>query len=77
MKEADLSHRVVLLTGGPGRALARRLAEAGARLVLSARDSAGLGRLTHELPEGTEARGIAADLAIQGEAIRLAREASA
>ncbi len=76
----DLAGRVVLLTGatgGLGRALARRLAEADARLVVSARSSEDLDRLIHELPEGAEVRGIAADLALPGEAGRLAREAAA
>lgn len=64
-------------TGGLGQALARQLVEAGARLVVSARSSEGLDRLIEELPEGAEVRGIAADLALPGEADRLARKAAA
>ena len=57
----DLRDAAVLLTGasgGLGRPLARRLAEAGARLVVSARDTARLG--------GVPGHPVAADLTVPG-----------
>ncbi|HNC70152.1 MAG TPA: SDR family NAD(P)-dependent oxidoreductase, partial [Pseudomonadales bacterium] len=52
----DGSGRKVLLTGasgGIGRAIAHQLADAGARLLLSARDARRLAELARELPPDT------------------------
>ena len=71
----DLRGKTVLLTGastGLGPHIARRLHEAGAKFVLSARNKAALDRLAEELGE---ARVIVADFSRLGEAERLAREA--
>ena len=71
----DLRGKTVLLTGastGLGPHIARRLHEAGAKFVLSARNEAALTRLAKELGES---RVIVADLARSGEPERLAREA--
>ncbi|RKZ90787.1 MAG: hypothetical protein DRQ40_10620, partial [Gammaproteobacteria bacterium] len=78
--DADLANPVVLLTGatgGLGRELARRLVEAGMRVVASARSSASLASLIHNLPAQAEVRGIPADLERPGEAGSLARAATA
>ncbi len=59
----DGAGRKVLLTGasgGIGRAIAHRLADAGARLLLSARDAARLADLARELPPDTVT--VAADI---------------
>jgi short-subunit dehydrogenase len=71
----DLRGKTVLLTGastGLGPHIARRLREAGAKFVLSARNKAALDRLAEELGD---ARVIVADFSRLGEAERLAREA--
>ncbi len=71
----DLRGKTVLLTGastGLGPHIARRLHEAGAKFVLSARNKAALDRLAEELGD---ARVIVADFSRLGEAERLAREA--
>jgi len=68
----DLSGKTVLLTGastGLGPHIARRLREAGAKFVLSARNEAALEKLADELGES---RVIAADLSRTGEPERLA-----
>lgn len=62
-------------TGGLGRAIARTLAERGARLALSSRKQAELEQLAGELPGGPH-RILVADLAQDGEALRLAELAS-
>ena len=70
----DLSGKTVLLTGastGLGPHIARRLREAGAKFVLSARNEAALEKLADELGES---RVIAADLSRTGEPERLAAE---
>jgi short-subunit dehydrogenase len=72
----DLSGRTALLTGatgGLGRAIARAMAERGARLTLSARDPETLAALAAELP-GKGHRLVAADLAAEGAAESLAGE---
>jgi uncharacterized protein len=73
----DLRGKTVLLTGastGLGPHIARRLHQAGAKFVLSARNEAALTRLAKELGES---RVIAADLSMAGEPERLASEAGA
>lgn len=80
MDRSRLADRVILLTGatgGLGRELALRLARAGAKLIVSARGAQALDELIRELPEQTPVRAIAADLALPGEASRLARAATA
>jgi short-subunit dehydrogenase len=71
----DLRGKTVLLTGassGLGPHIARRLHQAGAKFVLSARNREALSRLAEELGDS---RVIVADLSRLGEAERLAREA--
>jgi uncharacterized protein len=71
----DLRGKTVLLTGastGLGPHIARRLHQAGAKFVLSARNQDALNRLAEELGDS---RVIVADLSRLGEAERLAREA--
>jgi short-subunit dehydrogenase len=71
----DLHGRTVLLTGassGIGPYIARRLAEEGARFILSARNEKALKGLAKELGG---ARVIPADLSRRGEPERLAEEA--
>jgi NAD(P)-dependent dehydrogenase (short-subunit alcohol dehydrogenase family) len=67
-----LRGKVVLVTGasrGLGRAIALELAQAGAQLLLSARDTQALARAAEEVPG---ARSFAADLARPDEVERLA-----
>ena len=67
-----LKGRVALVTGasrGLGEACARVLAEQGARVVLTARDEAGLAKAAAGLPNDPEV--IACDLAESGSAARL------
>jgi len=71
----DLRGKTVLLTGastGLGPHIARRLHQAGATFVLSARNREALNQLAEELGDS---RVIVADLSRLGEAERLAREA--
>ena len=78
--KTDLDGQVILLTGatgGLGRALAERLAAAGARLILTARDLSNLEQLAGELPARHMPRLVPADLSQPGEAARLHREAHA
>lgn len=73
----DLGGRTGLLTGatgGLGRAIAGALAGRGARLVLSSRKADELEALASSLP-GEGHRAAAADLAEEGEALRLLAEA--
>ncbi|GIW73460.1 MAG: beta-ketoacyl-ACP reductase [Planctomycetota bacterium] len=63
----ELGGQVALVTGasrGIGRAIAERLAEAGARLVLCARSAEPLARLAHQLGEryGVEALAVPGDV---------------
>jgi len=71
----ELRGKTVLLTGastGLGPHIARRLRQAGAKFVLSARNEAALKKLADELGDS---RIIAADLSLAGEPERLAQEA--
>ena len=71
----DLKGRTALVTGasrGLGEACARVLAERGARVVLTARDEAALGKAAAGLPNDPET--IACDLAESGAAARLVDE---
>jgi short-subunit dehydrogenase len=71
----DIRGKTVLLTGastGLGPYIARRLHQAGARFVLSARNEEALQKLAKELGES---RVIVADLSRTGEPERLAKEA--
>jgi short-subunit dehydrogenase len=73
----DIRGKTVLLTGassGLGPYIARRLHQAGAKFVLSARSEEPLNRLAKELGES---RVVVADLSQNGEPERLAREAGA
>jgi short-subunit dehydrogenase len=73
----ELAGKRVLLTGatgGLGRAMARALAERGARLVLSSRKADALEELATSLP-GDGHRGAVADLDEEGAPERLAAEA--
>jgi short-subunit dehydrogenase len=63
-------------TGGLGRAIAKALANEGAKVALSARKGEALAALAAELP-GDGHLGLAADLAEPGAAERLAAEAGA
>ncbi|MFM8413100.1 MAG: SDR family NAD(P)-dependent oxidoreductase [Planctomycetota bacterium] len=78
------SGRRVIVAGGTagfGLVLARRLARAGARVVLVGRSSAGVRRALelceHDGGAGAEARGLAADLERPGEGERVVAEAAA
>lgn len=70
----DLHGKTVLLTGastGLGPHIARRLRQAGAKFVLSARNEGALKTLADEL---VDARIVPADLSLPGEPVRLADE---
>jgi short-subunit dehydrogenase len=77
----DLEGKRVLLsgaTGGLGRAIAERLAERGAKLVLSSRRKAELTELAKSLPGGARRhKVIVADLAKDGAPAKLVRDAGA
>jgi NAD(P)-dependent dehydrogenase (short-subunit alcohol dehydrogenase family) len=77
-RRIDFAGRVVLLTGGSrglGLAMARQLAEQGARLALVARDEDELASAAGELSgRGAEVVTIAADLSASGEPERAVRE---
>jgi short-subunit dehydrogenase len=63
-------------TGGLGRAIAEELAASGAALVLSSRKQAELERLADSLAGGADRHTVlAADLAEEGAAVRLVRDA--
>lgn len=74
-----LSGKTVLLTGasrGLGVYIARALAEAGADLVLTARDAEKLGQVAAECEGlGVKARIVVADVAKQDDRVRLVQEA--
>src|SRR5438270_13980919 len=78
----ELTDKRVLLTGassGIGRALAKELARSGARLVVAARRVELLQELADELASGGLPSPVTlrADLAVRGEATRLAAAAEA
>lgn len=76
-------HRTILITGatdGLGRALSRRLAADGARLILHGRDPDKLARTASELPRGLSApppATVVADLADLAQVRRLAAQVEA
>jgi len=63
-------------SGGLGSALAKFLADKGARLVVTSRSKKALNQLISELPDNNQAVAITADLSQPGEAEKLAREAA-
>ena len=78
MERYSFSGKHVLVTGasgGLGSALVRKLAETGARLVVSSRSIQALNELISTLPESTRAVPITADLSTPGEAEMLAQKA--
>ncbi len=74
-----LEEQVIVVTGatsGIGLATARKAAEAGARLVLVARDADALDTLAHEMRQrGAEAITVAADVGDPADVARIGREA--
>ena len=76
---SELSGRTALITGsnrGIGRAIANRLAEDGARVVLCARDEAMLAEAVAEIrAAGGEASGLALDLRLPESATRAVQAA--
>ena len=72
-----LDDKVALITGasrGIGAAIARELAEAGAAVVLSARNEGTLKEVASSLPKGTNSLAVAADMAKTGDLDRLVKE---
>jgi short-subunit dehydrogenase/MoaA/NifB/PqqE/SkfB family radical SAM enzyme len=77
MKRYSFKNKNVLITGasgGLGSAIARNLAAAGARLLVTSRSAAALEELIASLPGGGFAKAVAADLAAPGEAQALAEK---
>ncbi|WP_296951852.1 SDR family oxidoreductase [uncultured Massilia sp.] len=74
-----LEEQVIVVTGatsGIGLATARKAAQAGARVVLVARDADALDTLAHEMRQrGAEALTVAADVGDPADVARIAREA--
>ncbi len=62
-------------TGGLGSALARLLADKGARLIVTSRSEKALQDLAHRLPEAAQVKYLTADLSNRGEAEELAMRA--
>ena len=80
MKNYSFKDKHILITGasgGLGSALAKLLAEKGARLVLTSRSENALNELISKLPSKEKAVAVSADLSKPGEAERLARAAVA
>jgi 3-oxoacyl-[acyl-carrier protein] reductase len=79
--ETDLNGRVAVVTGGSrgiGEAAARRLAAAGAAVVVSGRDQKAIGEVTRSIEgAGGRAAGFAADVTDGGELERLREAAEA
>jgi short-subunit dehydrogenase/MoaA/NifB/PqqE/SkfB family radical SAM enzyme len=74
----DFQNKIILLTGasgGLGSALAMELSLQGAVLIVSSRSLQVLEELIAKLPHPEKGNAIAADLALPGEADRLAKEA--
>ena len=79
MKPYSFKDRNILITGasgGLGSALAKLLAEKGARLVLTSRSEKALNELISKLPSKEKAVALTADLSKPGEAEILARAAA-
>ncbi len=78
-KLKKLNEQVIVLTGatsGIGLATARMAAEAGARLVLAARDGDALDTLAHEMRQrGVEAVTVAADVGDPADVVRIGQVA--
>ncbi|NUS72939.1 MAG: SDR family oxidoreductase [Corynebacteriales bacterium] len=76
----SLENRVAIVTGGSsgiGRAIARSLALAGARVVIVARDKAKLAKTVHELTErGARAAWISGDLSARSDVHTVAQAAA-
>ena len=80
MKPYDFEDKHVIVTGasgGLGSALAKLLADKGARLAITSRSEKALNDLISQLPHKKTAVAITADLSKPGEAARLAHEAMA
>jgi len=79
IKLKKLNEQVIVLTGatsGIGLATARMAAEAGARLVLVAREADALDALAHEMRQrGVEVATVAADVGVQDEVAKIGRTA--
>ena len=78
MKNYAFKGKHVLITGasgGLGSAMAKLLAEKGARLVLTSRSETALNELISKLPEKENAVAVTADLSKPGEAARLTQAA--
>jgi short-subunit dehydrogenase len=78
-KLKKLNEQVIVLTGatsGIGLATARMAAEAGAKLVLVAREADALDTLAHEMRQrGAEVATVAADVGVQDEVAKIGRTA--
>lgn len=77
MPEYDFAGKHVLVTGasgGLGSAMARRLSEMGAHMVVTSRSMKPLDELISALPGNTQVTPITADLSSPGEAEELARK---
>lgn len=78
MKSYNFEGKHILITGasgGLGSALAKLLADRGARLAVSSRSEKALNELISQMPQKESALAITADLSKPGEADRLAQEA--
>jgi len=79
IKLKPLNEQVIVLTGatsGIGLATARAAAEAGARLVLAARDGDALDTLAHEMRQrGAEVATVSADVGVAADVARIGQAA--